>query len=49
MIGVYVHGLAGDLLEKKYGPRGVLPSDLPAVFGRILNHPKTTESEAECL
>lgn len=49
MIGVYVHGLAGDLLEKKYGPRGVLPSDLPAVFGRILNNPKTTESEAECL
>ncbi len=35
-IGVYAHGLAGEILGKQYGMRGVLPSDLPPVIGRIL-------------
>jgi NAD(P)H-hydrate epimerase len=28
-IGAYVHGRAGDALEKRYSPIGVTPSDLP--------------------
>lgn len=35
-IAVYVHGLAGDNLEKTLGKSGVLPSDLPKEIGRIL-------------
>ena len=38
LIGVYAHGLAGDRLEKQFGVRGVLPSDLPAEIGRILSN-----------
>ncbi len=35
-IGVYAHGLAGEILAKEKGARGVLPSDLPEAIGRIL-------------
>ncbi len=35
-IGVYAHGLAGEILAERKGMRGVLPSDLPEVIGRIL-------------
>jgi NAD(P)H-hydrate epimerase len=35
-LGVYVHGLAADNLEKSLGKSGVLPSDLPKEIGRIL-------------
>ncbi len=35
-IGVYAHGLAGDLLSARYGARGMLPSDLPLEIGTIL-------------
>ena len=38
LLGVYAHGLAGDRLEKQFGARGVLPSDLPAEIGRILSN-----------
>jgi len=46
-IGVYAHGLAGDRLEKTFGPRGVLPSDLPAEIGRILRTPGGNNNERE--
>ncbi|MCQ2385195.1 MAG: NAD(P)H-hydrate dehydratase [Clostridia bacterium] len=41
-IAVYLHGLAGDVLARKYSQRGVTPSDLPAAVARLLR-----QAEAE--
>lgn len=35
-VGAYLHGKAGDVLEKIYSARGVIPSDLPKVIAQIL-------------
>jgi NAD(P)H-hydrate epimerase len=32
--GVYLHGLAGDMLEREYGPAGGLAGDLPVLLAR---------------
>ncbi|MBO4453078.1 MAG: NAD(P)H-hydrate dehydratase [Clostridia bacterium] len=36
VVGVYLHGLAGDMLAERYGKSGVIPSDLPPVIGKLL-------------
>lgn len=36
-LGVLVHALAGDECARRFGERGVLPSELPSEFGRWLN------------
>lgn len=36
VLGVYLHGLAGDILSEKLGKSGVIPSDLPKEIGRLL-------------
>lgn len=36
VVGVYVHGKAGDILSEKYGLHGVIPSDLPKAIGKLL-------------
>ncbi len=41
VMGVHLHAKAGDVLQKKYGDEGVLPSDIadfaPILFNNILN------------
>jgi NAD(P)H-hydrate epimerase len=33
-VGVYVHGLAGEMLEREYGPAGGLAGDLPVLMAQ---------------
>lgn len=33
--GVYLHGLAGDICEKKFGERAMLPTDIPEVLPEV--------------
>lgn len=35
-LGVYLHGLAADILSEELGKSGVLPSDLPKTIGSLL-------------
>ena len=35
-VGVYVHGLAGDQLARRYGARGVIASDLPEAIASVV-------------
>lgn len=34
-VGVWLHGEAGFLAAERYGARGMLPSDLPGLLGRV--------------
>ncbi len=36
VVGVYVHGKAGDILSRQYGCSGTLPSDLPKEIGKLI-------------
>lgn len=36
VIGVNIHGKAGEMLSEQYGRSGVIPSDLPKVIGKLL-------------
>lgn len=40
--GTYLHGLAGDLAQERYGPRGIITTDLlreyPAAVKKVLNN-----------
>lgn len=35
-LAVYLHGAAGDLLEKEFSDRGVLPQELPTAAARVI-------------
>ena len=36
-LGVYVHGLAGEAAEKKYGVHSVLAGELAGCIGEVVN------------
>lgn len=36
VVGVNIHGKAGEILSEQYGLSGVIPSDLPKVIGKLL-------------
>lgn len=36
LLGVYIHGLAGDLCAHENGPQGLIASDLPLYYGKAI-------------
>jgi len=42
LLGVFIHGAAGDLYRTEHYDRGMIASDLPGLFGKIFSQLRTT-------
>ena len=45
LLGVYIHGLAGDLYAEEFGETSLIASDLPKWFGKAFCHLQRNESD----